>query len=75
MMTKRFTVEALQAIITPYRLTDVLETLRGAGLISGYAWDFQTKEIEIDIPKDVEIKEVMRALQNMPEGGKRRGGH
>lgn len=74
-MTKRFSVEAMQAIITPYRLTDVLESLRSNGLIEGYAWDFQTKEIEIYISKSVEIKEVMSAMQNMPELGKRKGDH
>lgn len=62
-MLKVFTLSELIKIVAPYELQDVLESLLENGLIDGYELDFTMDECAIDIPKDMEINEVMRGFE------------
>lgn len=74
-MKKLFVTSKLEAVVAPDSLFDVLTVLAKNGLIEGYDVDFTKDELEITIPKNVEIKEVMSGFQNVVENGKKRGQH
>ena len=62
-MKKVFTASKLAAIVAPTDLIDVLDSLLDNGLLEEYYYDFELDEVQVNIPKDVEIKEVMAGFQ------------
>lgn len=63
-MTKTFSVEELEEIVAPESLWGVLESLRIEGLVEKWRVDFRGGYVVIDIPKSVEVKEVIECMQN-----------
>lgn len=70
-MTKFFTVSELKAVVKPYDPIDVLDSLLDMELIKSYYWNYENGVVEIDIPKDVEIKEIMDNIQEFQDSFQR----
>lgn len=70
-MKKRFSVSKLEDLVEPHDLHDVLGSLMDNGLVEEYNCDYNTDTIEIIIPKDVEIREVMAGFQEIVESGRK----
>lgn len=72
-MIKRFIASHLQHVVLPYGLEDVLKTLQDNGLVAEFSIDYGKDEVEVIIPRDVQIREVMTGFQEIIESGRRRG--
>lgn len=70
-MKKYFELSKLAAIVAPEALRDVLDSLKDNGLVEEYAFDYNNNEVEIIIPKNVEIAEVMTGFQTIVESGRK----
>lgn len=66
-MKKLFSISKLSELVQPHDLHDVLLTLMENDLVDEYGCDYNTDTIEITIPKDVEIREVMAGFQEIVE--------
>ncbi len=73
-MKKLFSFNKLQELVKPYDLHDVLITLMENNLIEEYSVEYLDDTIELVIPKDVEIREVMAGFQNVVESGRKSKG-
>jgi len=71
---KLFSFNKLQELVKPYDLHDVLITLMENNLIEEYSVEYLDDTIELVIPKDVEIREVMAGFQNVVESGRKSKG-
>lgn len=71
-MTKIFQIRELQELVAPDDLVDVLESLLKNGMLDSYYYDYVLDEVELEIPKNVEINEIMAGFQEHTEtGGKK----
>lgn len=71
-MTKVFQIKELQELVAPDDLIDVLESLLKNGFLSSYYYDYVLGEVELDIPKNVEINEIMDGFQEHVETGRKK---
>lgn len=71
-MTKIFQIKELEELVAPYDLVDVLESLLKNGMLESYYYDYICGEIELDIPKNVEISEIMSGFQEHVETGRKK---
>ena len=70
-MSKTFPIDELKELVKPEDLIDVLDSLFDNGLISGYYYNYECGEVEIDIPKNVEIAEIVAGFKELSGNGKR----
>lgn len=71
-MKTRFKLEELENLVYPESLVDVLNSLSDNGMLEGYYIDFRLGDVIINIPKNIEIKEIMAGFQEYPEDGRKR---
>lgn len=74
-MKTQFKIEELEALIYPESLVDVLNSLSDNGMVEGYYIDFRSGDVFINIPKNIEVKEIMAGFQDSPGDGRKRSGH
>lgn len=72
-MKVQFSIEELENSIYPDNLLDTLKSLMDNKLIEGYLVDYRNGTILIEVPKDVEVKEIMAGFNTVEPGGKRNG--
>jgi hypothetical protein len=71
-MKKTFSLKKLQELVEPHDLHDVLVSLMENGLVEEYTCEYSEDYIELIIPKDVEIREVMLGFQDIAESGRKK---
>lgn len=74
-MKKIFSVSKLKEIVHPDNLEDVLKVLKEGGLVEEWDMNYLGDMVEISIPKNVEIREVMIGFEKVIEDGKKRRMH
>lgn len=76
-MKVQFSIEELEKSIYPDNLLDTLKSLMDNKLIEGYLVDYRNGTILIEVPKDVEVREIMAGFEENSESGRKpkRGGH
>lgn len=74
-MKKLFSINKLEALVSPADLHDVLGSLMENGLVEEYSCEYNDDTIEITIPKNVEIREVMAGFQAVIESGRKGSVH
>lgn len=74
-MKKLFSIAKLQALVEPYDLSEVLCSLMDNGLVEEFTMSYNDDDVEIVIPKNVEIREVMAGFQEIVESGRKGSVH
>lgn len=74
-MKTQFRIEELEEIIYPDSLIDVLESLVLNGMIESYLIDYRGGDVFLSVPRDVEVKELIAGFQELPDSGRKSGGH
>lgn len=71
-MTKIFPADELKEIVKPYSIIEVLDSMLQSKLLTYWSWDYEVGEIELEIPANVEVQELMDSMQEMPAHQKQR---
>ena len=71
-MKATFKIQELQAEVEPDKLEDVLDSLMASGFIESYLWDFSDQTVTLDVPKNVEVAELMSGLTQLQVTGRKR---
>lgn len=76
-MKVQFSIEELENSIYPDNLLDTLQSLMDNKMIEGYLVDYRNGTILIEVPKDVEVREIMAGFETSATDGRKpkRGGH
>jgi len=73
-MIKVFPIPEIEEIVAPAKVWDVLESLRVNGLLTRWTLDFNTNTATLEIPKGVEVREMMAGFQELPSVSHKRKG-
>ena len=65
-MIKIFGITELQSIVEPHALPEVLQSLKDNGLLSSYRMNFEKGTVRIEIPKNVEVAELIAGFKDIP---------
>lgn len=66
-MIQKFSIKALEDTVEPYDLIDVLDSLMENEYIEGYYFNWETDQVEIDVPRHVEIAEILQGFEELRE--------
>jgi hypothetical protein len=67
-----FPIEDLEREVAPEELKDILNTLMQTGFIESYLYDFRGGTVTLDVPRDVEVAEIMAGFTQLPITGRKR---
>ncbi len=74
-MTKTFMISELEDVVKPNELIGVLEVLVDNGFIWAYDMDFTQGTVTLDIPRAVEVQNILRELTEAHDSGKVKKGN
>lgn len=74
-MIKQFSISELEEIVKPHELIDVLDVLVENGFLWGYDMSFMSGTISLDLPKETEVRNIIRELTEVQNSGKTRKGN
>lgn len=69
-IVKLFSIKELEEVVEPYALLDVLNSLVFNMYLGGYSIDYSTDTVELQIPANVQIKEILDELSAPRTGNK-----
>lgn len=74
-MTKTFLIQELEDTVKPNELIGVLEVLVDNGYLWSYDLDFTNGTVTLDIPRSVEVQNIVRELSEARDTGKVKKGN
>lgn len=74
-MTKTFIISDLEDVVKPNDLIGVLEVLIDNGYLWAYDMNFTEGTVTLDIPKSVEVQNIVRELSEARDTGRVKKGN